>query len=208
MPDLSNIILFSIASIVLLVSPGPDMFLIAARSASQGRLAGIVTHLGVSAGSFCHAFALAFGLSQLFLAVPYAYDTVKFVGAAYLLFLAWQALTDRSSFKPVTLKDSDLRLWPIFSQGMISNLLNPKVALFYLALFPQFIDYEAGNYAVQVLVLALVLNILGLIVNGCVVIMAGYVRDLTRASVRATKLSRYILSVVFAGIAIRLAFDR
>ena len=98
MMDIQTILLFGAASLALAVTPGPDMILVAARSAAQGRMAGLVTQVGVSAGSAFHAIVLALGLSQLFLAVPYAYDLVRFLGAAYLAYLAWQAFTGRDGF--------------------------------------------------------------------------------------------------------------
>lgn len=106
MIDIQTIILFSTASLALAVTSGPDMILVAARSAAQGRMAGLVTQLGVSAGSAFHAIILALGLSQLFLAVPYAYDLVRYLSAAYLLYLAWQAFTERDGFssKSTTVK--------------------------------------------------------------------------------------------------------
>ena len=92
MPDWPTIWIFAAASFALAVTPGPDMILVAARSAAQGRMAGLMTQVGISAGTLVHALILALGLSQLFLAVPYAYDSVRYLGAAYLLFLAWQAI--------------------------------------------------------------------------------------------------------------------
>ncbi len=154
MLDTQTIVLFSAASLALAVTPGPDMILVAARSAAQGRLAGLVTQFGVSAGSALHAVILALGLSQLFLAIPYAYDLVRYLGAAYLLFLAWQAFTGSDSFSTQSSPDKRLSMSVIFRHGFFSNLLNPKVALFYLALFPQFLEPESGSVAVQILVLA------------------------------------------------------
>lgn len=136
MIDFQTLILFSAASLALAVTPGPDMILVAARSAAQGRMAGLVTQFGVSAGSTFHAIILALGLSQLFLAIPYAYDLVRYLGAAYLLYLAWQAFTGSDSFSTQSSPNKRLSLFVIFRQGLLSNLLNPKVALFYLALFP------------------------------------------------------------------------
>src|SRR6267154_4121238 len=91
MPDLSTLVLFAAACLVLTATPGPDMLLIASRSATQGRASGFATLAGIQVGTYCHALAAAFGLSQLFLAVPLAYDVVRYVGAAYLLYLAWNA---------------------------------------------------------------------------------------------------------------------
>lgn len=96
--DFQTLVLFSLACLALTTTPGPDMLLIAARSVAQGRMAGLFTYLGVATGSFAHALALALGLSHLFLAVPFAYEAVRYAGALYLAYLAWQAFTARDSF--------------------------------------------------------------------------------------------------------------
>ncbi len=207
MPDLNTLLLFSLASFALVATPGPDMLLIAARSGAQGRLAGFATYCGVAVGSLCHALALAVGLSQLFLAVPYAYDFVRYAGAAYLLFLAWQAFTaDHDTGRPETSRRS-LTFTVMFRQGMLSNLLNPKVALFFLALFPQFVDPGAGSVALQIMVLALVLNVIGLLVNGAVVLLASRAGSFLTGGGRIGRWPQYFLGTVFAGLAARLVFD-
>jgi len=163
--DIQTFLLFSAASLALCITPGPDMILVAARSAAQGRLAGLITQAGVTAGSLFHAIILALGLSQLFLAVPYAYDIVRYLGAAYLLYLAWQAFRAHDSFAPRSTPSKRLSLYAIFRQGFFSNLLNPKVALFYLALFPQFLDPEKGSVALQIMVLAIILQLIDFAVH-------------------------------------------
>ncbi len=206
--DPQTLLLFGLASLALTATPGPDMLLIAARSAAQGRMAGLVTYLGVAAGSITHALALALGLSQLFLAVPYAYDIVRYIGAAYLLFLAWQAFTGRDSFAESTGKTERKRsMMVIFRQGYLSNILNPKVALFFLALFPQFIDPTGGSVVVQIMVLATILNIVGFCVNFSVVLLVGSVRSFTARAKTFSNWSRYFLGTVFGALAAKLVFD-
>ena len=207
MMDFQTLAIFSVASVALTATPGPDMLLIASRSAAQGRMAGFVTYLGVSAGSFCHALALALGLSQLFLAVPFAYDVIRYAGAAYLAYLAWQAFTARDSFATQTERTKKRSMRVMFRQGLFSNLLNPKVALFFLALFPQFVEPANGSVGLQVVVLAIVLNVVGLAVNGAVIMLASNVRLLSRNTQTFAKWSRYFLGTVFGGLAAKLAFD-
>ncbi|MFI5000799.1 MAG: LysE family translocator, partial [Reyranellales bacterium] len=157
MPDFSTLALFAAACLALCATPGPDMLLIASRSISQGKASGLATLAGIQVGTYCHALAAALGLSQLFLAVPIAYDVVRYAGAAYLLYLAWQTLRSTGTALAPT---PGLRRYPIavvFRQGLLTNLLNPKMALFVLALFPQFVDPGAGSVAVQILLLATVL---------------------------------------------------
>ena len=172
MIDLSTLALFSGACLALTITPGPDMLLIASRSVSQGRRAGFATLAGIQAGTYCHALAAAFGLSQLFVAVPLAYDVVRFAGAAYLLYLAWKTFrSDATALSPVA-SQCRRSTATIFRQGLTTNLLNPKMALFVLALFPQFVRPEQGSIAVQILALATVLNLIGLVVNGAVILSA------------------------------------
>lgn len=207
MIEFQTLLLFSLASFALCATPGPDMLLIAARSAVQGRMAGLTTYLGVSAGSFLHALMLALGLSQLFLAVPYAYDLIRYVGAAYLAYLAWHVLTGNDNNASTQTPNKSLSMGVIFRQGLFSNVFNPKVALFFLALFPQFVDPEKGAVGLQIMMLAIVLNIVGLVVNGIVVLLAGSARQFSTNTRAFAKVSRYLLGGVFAGLAARLVFD-
>lgn len=173
MPDLSALILFATASVVLTATPGPDMLLIASRSISQGRAAGFLTYGGIALGTYCHALAAALGLSQLMASVPVAYEIVRWVGCAYLLYLAWKTVRSTgSSFAPT----AELRRFSrrrIFAEGLATNLLNPKMALFVLALFPQFVSPGNGSLVVQMLVLATVINGAGFLANGTVILLGG-----------------------------------
>ena len=205
--DLQTLLLFSAASFALAVTPGPDMILVAARSAAQGRMAGLVTQFGVSAGSAFHAVILALGLSQLFLAIPYAYDFVRYLGAAYLSYLAWQAFTSRNKPSSQSARDRQMSLFVIFRQGFFSNVLNPKVALFYLALFPQFLDPESGAIAFQILVLACVFLVIDFAVHGVIIWFAGSMKSPSANGRGFEKWPKYFLGLVFGGLAARLIFD-
>jgi threonine/homoserine/homoserine lactone efflux protein len=207
MPDISTLALFALACLALTATPGPDMLLIASRSASQGRSSGFATLAGIQAGTYCHALAAAFGLSQLFTAVPIAYDAVRYAGAAYLLYLAWKTFRSTGT---VLAPNAAIRRYPIgavFRQGLLTNLLNPKMALFVLALFPQFVQPSAGSVALQIMVLATVLNLIGLLVNGAVILMASGMARLFAAKSRWRRAPQLLLGTVFAGLALRLAFD-
>jgi threonine/homoserine/homoserine lactone efflux protein len=207
MPDLSTLALFAVACLALTATPGPDMLLIASRSASQGRASGFATLAGIQAGTYCHALATAFGLSQLFVAVPLAYDVVRYAGAAYLLYLAWKTVRSTGT---VLAPNAAMRRYPIgvvFRQGLLTNLLNPKMALFVLALFPQFVQPSAGSVALQIMVLATVLNLIGLAVNGAVIVMASGLGRLFSVRGRWRRAPQILLGTVFAGLALRLAFD-
>jgi threonine/homoserine/homoserine lactone efflux protein len=207
MPDWPTIWIFAAASFALAVTPGPDMLLVAARSATQGRMAGLMTQVGISAGTLVHALILALGLSQLFLAVPYAYDAVRYLGAAYLIFLAWQAVKTPHDTTANSVSATNLSLPIIFRQGLITNFLNPKVALFFLALFPQFLDPEKGFIGLQVMVLATLFVAIDFAVHGVVIWMAGSLKSLARGGSKLKKYSGYFLGLVFTGLAARLVLD-
>ncbi|KVD47541.1 amino acid transporter [Burkholderia sp. MSMB1072] len=205
MIDLSTLVLFSGACLALTATPGPDMLLIASRSVSQGRRAGFATLAGIQAGTYCHALAAALGLSQLFVAVPLAYDVVRFAGAAYLLYLAWKTFrSDATTLSPIA-SQRRRSTAVIFRQGLTTNLLNPKMALFVLALFPQFVRPDHGSIAVQILVLATVLNLIGIVVNGAVILSASRLSRRIGARRRPSKVPQYLLGTVFVGLAARLA---
>jgi len=207
MPDFSTLMLFAAAALVLTATPGPDMLLIASRSISQGSSAGFLTYAGIAAGTYCHALAAAFGLSQLFVTVPAAYEAVRWAGCAYLLYLAYKTIRSQATaFEPTSTvqRISGIR---IFTTGLATNLLNPKMALFVLALFPQFIQPNAGSMASQILVLASILNIIGFAVNGAVILLGSQIRNRLRAMRRFPRLPQYALATVFTGLACRLALQ-
>jgi len=207
MPDLSILALFAAAALALACTPGPDMLLILSRSLIQGRGAGFASLFGALAGVYVHATAVALGLSELFRAVPLAYDAVRYAGAAYLLYLAWTAFRAPGSAFSVSTDATPLSLGAVFRQGLLTNILNPKVALFALALFPQFVEPEAGHVAAQILLLATVLNVIGLVVNGSLVLGANRLRRAVAGRIRFRRAPQMVLGTVFAGLALRLAVD-
>lgn len=201
----STLALFSGACLALALTPGPDMLLIASRSASQGRAAGFASLAGIQLGTYCHALAAALGLSQLFVTIPVAYDVVRFIGAAYLLYLAFKTFRSTGTALSANASLPRYSRAQIFRQGLLTNVLNPKMALFVLALFPQFIDPDAGSIVVQMLLLATVLNVVGVIANGAVIVMASRLGQRVGSSERAARWMQKILGTVFLGLACRLA---
>jgi threonine/homoserine/homoserine lactone efflux protein len=159
--ELDSLVLFVIAGLVLNLTPGPDLLYITARSLGQGARAGAASALGISAGCLVHTAAAALGISVLLQALPLAYDAIRLAGAAYLIFLGVQALRTRVAAAGVApLPPTPLRR--VFWQGFVTNVLNPKVALFFLAFLPQFADPARGAFALQVLVLGLIFIVNGL----------------------------------------------
>jgi threonine/homoserine/homoserine lactone efflux protein len=207
MLDLSTLALFAAACLVLTATPGPDMLLIASRSISQGKASGFATLAGIQVGTYCHALAAAFGLSQLFLAVPIAYDVVRYAGAAYLLYLAWKTFRSAGTTLSPTKGLPRLSIATVARQGLVTNLLNPKMALFVLALFPQFVHPAEGPIGLQIMVLATVLNVVGLAVNGIVIVAVSRLGRIFSGRGCLRRLPQVLLGSVFAGLAIRLAFD-
>src|SRR5579862_603264 len=140
---------FALICLGMVLTPGPNMIYLVSRSICQGRLAGLISLGGVALGFVTYMLCAAFGITALLFAVPYAYDALRFAGAAYLLWLAWQALKPggRSPFQVKTLKVDGPR--KLFAMGFVTNLLNPKIAMLYLALLPQFIDPAQGSVLVQ-----------------------------------------------------------
>ncbi len=205
--SLTALLAFVPAAFLLAITPGPDMLYVLSRSVAQGRVAGLISVLGFSVGMYVHATAAALGLASLFLLAPYAFDVVRLAGAGYLLWLAVQAFRGETSpLRPGHMPRA--ALWTVFRQAVLSNVLNPKVALFFLSLFPQFIDPHGGSIIVQSLVLATVLNIIGGSVNGGLALFAGRLGDWLGRHPRVAKWQQRIMGLTFAAIAARLAFVR
>ncbi|WP_310621238.1 LysE family translocator [Flexibacterium corallicola] len=207
MPEFSVLLMFAAASLALTLTPGPDMLLIASRSVAQGRTAGFLTYFGIAAGCYVHAVLAGLGLAQVFEVVPVAYDVVRYAGAAYLLYLAWKTLFSKATALNPNGNIARISKRRIFSEGLMTNLLNPKVALFVLALLPQFVDPAQGSVLVQMLVLATLLNLIGLGVNGSVVMLSDRLGGAAAKSARFQALSNYLLATVFGGLALRLAWS-
>ena len=204
MPDFSTLLPFLAAALALNLTPGADMTYVIARSATQGRAAGISASFGVAAGSFVHSLLAAFGVAALVASSELAFVTIKVVGAVYLLYLAWKAFRAGAhalrlqSLQPVTLRR-------VFAEGALTNLLNPKVALFILAFLPQFVDPHKGSVIVQILVLGLIFNIGGTTVNVIVAASAGAASGMLRNSATFSRWLNRVSGLVFMGLALRLA---
>jgi threonine/homoserine/homoserine lactone efflux protein len=185
--------LFLATAIVLILTPGQDTFFILGRSLASGRSAGIAAALGITCGSIIHTLLAALGLSALLATSPHAFMAVKFAGAAYLLYIGVRALLSRAQGLPGAETADGAGNWPAFRQGIVSNLLNPKVALFFLALMPQFI--AAGSTHKVAAFLALGVTFVTLGVAWCLVLAVA------AASLRGTLLRRPSLSTILNKIA-------
>jgi threonine/homoserine/homoserine lactone efflux protein len=193
-----------VATLALNLAPGPDMTYVAARSIGQGRRAGIVSALGIGAGCFFHIAAAAFGLAVLLETVPAAYAVVRVVGATYLIYLGIGLLRRAASTSLVThlREGSD---WVIFRQGVVTNILNPKVALFFLAFLPQFVDPSRGPAFAQILALGLLFDASGTLVNVAVAWAASSARTLLTTPASRAWMQRASGAVLVA-LGVRLAY--
>jgi threonine/homoserine/homoserine lactone efflux protein len=207
MPSVQSLGLFALACLLLTLTPGPNLLYLVSRTLCQGRRAGIVSLAWTSFGFVFHVVAAALGLSTIFLTVPILYDAMRYVGAAYLLWLAWDALKPggRDLFQTRTLPpDSPARLFRI---GVLTSVLNPKVAMFYLALFPQFIDATHGSVFLQGLMLGFLQIAINTVGDLCFVLAAGAITAWLARRPLWSALQRWVLGIVLAGIALRLAVD-
>jgi threonine/homoserine/homoserine lactone efflux protein len=207
MPDLNSLVAFALVALGMVLTPGPNMIYLVSRSISQGRVAGLISLGGVALGFVFYALCAAFGITALVLAVPYAYDALRFGGALYLLYLAWQAVKPggRSAFAVRALPaDSPGRL---FAMGLVTNLLNPKIAVMYLSLLPQFIDPAHGNVFGQSLVLGATQIGISITVNAAIAIMAGSIAAFLGGRPRWVLAQRWLMGTVLAGLAVRMATE-
>jgi threonine/homoserine/homoserine lactone efflux protein len=196
--------LFAFAVLLLALTPGPVWIYLISRTLTQGRRAGYFSLIGVMAGVVVHLLAAALGLSALLLAVPAAFDAIKLAGAAYLLWLAWNTLRGGGfSFTPQALDPVADRV--LFRQSLTASVINPKVAVFYLSLFPQFVDPAGGNVLLQSLTLGVVHVTVSTLVDGSLVTVAGGLAVWLGARPGWLRVQRWVLGVAFGGLAIWLA---
>lgn len=205
MIPLTALPLFLLASWALNIIPGPDMLYVIARSANQGRRAGLASALGIAGGCIIQTSLVALGLAGILAAVPLAYNLVKFVGAGYLIYLGIRNLLSRQS-SLATPQVEQAALWRVFAQGVITNVLNPKVALFFLAFLPQFTSPAYGPVPLQIVVLGMLFNISGTLVNIVVALLAGWLGGWLKRHARASRVMNWLTGGIFIGLGVRLAF--
>lgn len=195
----------SVVALGLVLTPGPNMIYLVSRSVTQGRRAGLISLLGVAVGFFVYLVAAAAGLATLFTLVPGAYTAVKLAGAAYLAYLAWQALRPggASAFDPKPLPPDRPRR--LFTMGLVTNLLNPKIAILYISVLPQFTDPDRGSVAAQSLVLGLVQITIAVTVNASIALTAGSLSAFLKSRPRWLRLQRRLMGTVLGGLSVHVA---
>jgi threonine/homoserine/homoserine lactone efflux protein len=199
----------SLIALGMVCTPGPNMVYLLSRSILQGRLAGAISLAGVIVGILCYVAGTALGLTALMLAVPLAYEAVKWAGALYLLWMAWTAV--RPGAKSLLTPRQDLkadRPAKLFGMGFLTALLNPKIAVFYVSLLPQFIDPARGHVLAQGLVLGTTQAAISFAVNLTIVFAAGGIATWFATRPSWLQAQRWIMGSLLAGFAVRLALDK
>ncbi len=206
LPEWSALSLFLVAAFAVGISPGPGMLYAVARGIGQGSGAALVSVLGLSTGSFVNCLVAALGLSAVLAASTIAYDVVRYLGAAYLCYLAFRILLSASEGIAIDRLHRDA-LGRIYVQGIVTNIVNPKSALFYLSFVPQFIDPARGSAFMQFILLGLIFNIGGNIVNLVVALFFGRIGDWLSRHPRVWQYQRWFTASVLAGLALHLALS-
>ena len=205
MPELSKLLSFILAAIVLLLTPGPAVLYIVARSLDQGRLAGLVSVFSIEVGNFTHVLAATFGLSALLLSSAFAFSIVKYLGAAYLIYLGLRKLFSRAEPHSITSAPPQ-SLRRIFSQGVVVAIFNPKTALFFFAFLPQFVDPARGSVTWQMLVLGCVFVMLAIISDSVYALLAGSLGQWLKRRRTFWQAERYVVGSVYLGLGVTAAF--
>ncbi|MFC5580685.1 LysE family translocator [Rhodanobacter terrae] len=205
MPESSKLLAFALVALGLVLTPGPNMVYLISRSINQGRAAGLISLGGVALAFVLYLLCAALGITALLLTVPLAYDALRLAGALYLLYLAWQALRPggRSPFQVRRLERDRPR--KLFAMGFLTNLLNPKAAVLYLSLLPQFITPGRGNVLQQSLVLGATQMTISLSVNALIVLMAGTIAGFLAGRPLWLAAQRWLMGTVLAGLAAHMA---
>ncbi len=205
--DFLSVISFLGVAIVLTVMPGPDNLFTLAQSIAKGKNAGIYTSLGLCTGLIVHITAATIGVTAIIYQSALAFTVVKYIGAAYLLFLAFKSFKEKGSSFDLKAENS-LDYKALYKKGIIMNLLNPKLSLFFLAFFPQFIHYENGNASIQMLVYGIVFLIQAFVIFMLISIFAGKVGFFLRKNPSLSKKISIIQGSLFALIGLKIAFSQ
>jgi threonine/homoserine/homoserine lactone efflux protein len=212
MISVNDFLIFAFASLMLNITPGNDMLYVATRSTSQGIKAGIVSALGIAGGCIVHLLAAVVGLSAIIANSALAFDIIKYVGAAYLIYLGIRSFLskqNKSDSYRISISNTVEKksLSKLFWQGVFTNVLNPKVALFFLAFLPQFIHPEKGNTALQILLLGLWFNFSGTIVNIIVAMLFGRLGNWLADKQAFIKWQNKITGLLLVGLGIKVALS-
>ncbi|ESZ62409.1 LysE family translocator [Mesorhizobium sp. C120A] len=203
-PDTTTLIQFAVATMILAITPGPDMTLFVSRTLSQGRAAGFASLAGALFGTLIHTTLVAVGISALIVASPMAFLVLKIFGAVYLVFLAWQAMTKGSAFSPQKKNGPQISLFRSWAAGLGVNLLNPKIILFFMTFLPQFVSAHDPNAPGKLFSLGLMFIVLSVPVTAPMVFAAERFSAAMKASPRVTRVVDYLFAGVFSAFALKI----
>ncbi len=202
-------LIFLSAAIAINISPGPDMIYIISRTIAQGRKVGFASSLGVCTGALVHVFAAGLGLSAILATSVFAFSVVKYIGAAYLVYLGIKALRSKgTTFDVSTKKTFDTTPWQAFRQGAMVDILNPKVAIFFMAFLPQFVRPELGHTSIQIIGLGILVILTAIVVEFSIVLTAAKTTNFFRRNRKFSVWLDRVLGSVLIGLAVRLALTK
>ncbi|MEZ4841705.1 MAG: LysE family translocator [Flavobacteriaceae bacterium] len=205
MIPIHDLLLFGLAALIMVLSPGPNMIYLISRSLSQGKGAGIISLFGVLCGFLFHILMVSFGLTAIFFAIPYAFVVVKFLGVAYLLYLAYNSIKSGDKVFDTNQNLKPNRPLKLFNIGLMTNVLNPKMAVFYLSFFPQFIKPENGSILSQSFQLGIVQIIISFAVNFLIVISAAKMAKWFVRKPIWLRIQKWFMASVLTGLAMKMA---
>jgi threonine/homoserine/homoserine lactone efflux protein len=206
MDDITYWILFFSAAFAINISPGPDLFYILSRTMAGGKSVGMASSIGVGAGALVHVSAAALGLSAILATSVIAFSIVKYIGAAYLIYLGVKILRNAGNNLKLSMDGSIVSPWAAFKQGMLVDILNPKAAIFFMAFLPQFVRQELGYIPLQLLGLGLLVILIGVMVEFSFVFLAAKTTEFLRANKVISSWLDRILGSILIGLGIRLVF--
>ncbi|GLU55392.1 LysE family translocator [Dyadobacter frigoris] len=209
MVQTSDLLLFGLAALILVISPGPNMIYLISRSITQGKAAGLISLSGVIFGFLFHIVMVSFGLTAVLFTIPFVYTLLKTAGTIYLVYLAYQSVKpgSKSLFEVQTNLEAD-KPARLFSMGFFTNVLNPKVAVFYLSFFPQFIKLENGSVMAQSFQLGITQILISLTVNFIIVLSASAMAQWFARKPAWIKIQKWFMATVLTGLATKMALER
>ena len=204
-----ELFIFILAALMLVITPGPNMIYLISRSITQGRKAGLISLAGIITGFTFHVTMVSVGLTAVLFTIPYAYSVLKTLGVCYLLFLAFQAINPKNQGIFVARKDlKQDKPAKLFSMGFLTSVLNPKIAVFYLSFFPQFIKLEYGNIFFQSLQLGIIQMCVSFTVNFLIVLSAAQMSFWFSQNPFWVKVQKWFMASVLSGLALKMALDK
>lgn len=208
MLPIETVLTFFSASLLLALAPGPDNLFVLTQSALRGRLAGILVVLGLCTGILVHTTAVAFGVAVIFQASEIAFTALKLCGAGYLLYLAWGAFRAQPETVSPGTGSTGLQRGQLYRRGIIMNVTNPKVSIFFLAFLPQFADPARGPISLQMVLLGGLFIVATVLVFGAIALLAGSLGELLNRSPQVQRVMNWLAGTVFVGLALKLATAR